>query len=95
MNNTLQSAVDSTRRFRDVPAWRSGIWKNAMHSASSSVLLAISTNGAEGLAPALFPNMGMDLRQMAAAFAFALFHSSLHYVNQATKPGNTGSPFSR
>lgn len=99
MNQTIQSAVASTRRFRDPLAWRFGIWKSALHSATGSVLGAAGTNSVEGLSPAFLQpytaGVGMDFRQMAAMFAVFLFIGAVRYVHEATKPGNTAYPFTK
>jgi len=81
----------------DVRAWLRGLFKNAVHSATGTLLAAMGTNTIEGMSPnAIRPfveGIGMNFQQAVAVFVVSLGMAALRYVNQSTAPGNTNAPW--
>lgn len=82
---------DRFRRFADLRAWLRHLARASTHSGVTAVLATVGTNAAENLAPVALRGLGLDWRQMLAAFATAAFLTALREIQQATAP--TRPPF--
>ena len=84
---------DRLRRFTDFRAWLRHLARASVHSGATAVSALLGTNAAENLAPVAFDGLGMDWRQMIAAFAFAAIVAAWREIAAVTAP--TQPPFSR
>ncbi len=81
------------RKYSDVRSWLRHLARASIHSGVTAVLATFGTNAAENLAPVAFKDLGMDARQMCAAFLIAAFAEALRQIQQAT--AETKPPFAR
>lgn len=84
---------DRLRRFTDLRSWLRHLARASTHNGVAAVLATVGTNAAENLAPVALARLGMDWRQLIAAFLISAFLTALREIHQATAP--TQPPFSR